>query len=132
MQNGHKYWSVLLQQKLAMLFIMQSVNSTTMKILSSNIIFRMISLPIRPSALCFSMSDFTGSSDFWIHFSLQFLLYAYFLVRKRVLSLHSAKPPFSSSIWKTVFFGRSVFFNCLLKRSRTLRYILYFHSDLSF
>ena len=70
MQNGDKNWSVLLQQKLAMLFIIRSVNSTTMKLSSSNIIFQMISLLIRPSTLCFAMSDFTGSSDFWIRVSL--------------------------------------------------------------
>ena len=70
MQNGNKNCSVLLQQKLAMLFIMRSVNSTAMKLSSSNIIFRMISLPITRSALCFAMSDFTGSSDFWIRVSL--------------------------------------------------------------
>ena len=46
MQNGDKNWSVLLQQKLVMLFIMRPVNSTTMKSSSSNIIFQMIPLLI--------------------------------------------------------------------------------------
>ena len=44
MKNSDKNWSGLLQQKLAMLFIIRSVNSTTMKLSSSNIIFQMISL----------------------------------------------------------------------------------------
>ena len=32
--------------------------------------FPMISLPVRPSALCFAMTGFTGSSDFWIRVNL--------------------------------------------------------------
>lgn len=31
-------------------------------------------------------------------------------------------PPFSFSNWKTAFFGRSLFSNCLCKQSRTLEY----------
>ena len=107
-------------EKLTMLFIMQSVNRPTMKISSSNINFPMIFLPIGPSALCFSMSDFTGSSNFWIRVSLQLSLYACFLVGKQLLCLHSSKPPFSFELEKQL----SLVIPCLLKRSRTLGYIL--------
>ena len=58
--------------------------------------------------------------------------YACFLVGKWLLFLHSFKPPFSFSTWKTAFFGRSLFSNFLLREVLHWGIFLYFHLVLSF
>ena len=71
-----------------------------MKLSSSNIIFQLISLPIKLLALCFAIRDFTGSSDFWSYIRLYhwvmmtnwwWIVFAEWLTDERCLRLISSR-----------------------------------------